>query len=187
MKNQLLNKKILLLVSALFFTTSATSLYAEVNSVTTGESVKKEVSSPKEMSAKVESKDAANLVMNEPSLSTLVIALKAADLMPILEQGQVTIFAPNNDAFAKLPAGTLGALLKPQNKEQLKALLDNHVVMQKLLSNELKDMKIKTINGKELNIVVKDGVITVNGTKVIKSDLSSSNGVVYIIDQVLTP
>jgi uncharacterized surface protein with fasciclin (FAS1) repeats len=98
------------------------------------------------------------------------------------------VFAPTNEAFAALPAGTLESLLKPENKDQLVQILTYHVVSGKVMSTDLKDgMKAKTVQGSEVKIgVSKDGV-TVNDAKVTKADVGASNGVVHVIDKVILP
>lgn len=94
---------------------------------------------------------------------------------------------PTDDAFAKLPAGTVEDLLKPENKEKLVAILTYHVVPGKVMAADVKTMKAKTVNGKELSIKVEDGNVTVDNAKVIKTDVAASNGVIHVIDTVVLP
>lgn len=118
----------------------------------------------------------------------MVQALIAADLVSVLEgQGPYTVFAPTNAAFAKLPAGTLEDLLKPENKAKLAAILTYHVVSGKVLAADVKTMKAKTVNGKELDIKVDGSNVTINGAKVVKTDILGKNGVIHVIDTVLIP
>lgn len=122
------------------------------------------------------------------SFNTLVAAVKAAGLVETLQgKGPFTIFAPTDDAFAKLPAGTVENLLKPENKDQLIAILTYHVVAGKVMAADVKTMEVKTVNGKELTIKVTDGKVTVDSAKVIKTDVAASNGVIHVIDTVVLP
>jgi len=122
------------------------------------------------------------------SFKTLVAALKAAGLVETLQgKGPFTVFAPTDDAFAKLPAGTLDDLLKPENKEKLVAILTYHVVPGKVMAADVKTMMAKTVNGKELGIKVEDGKVMVDNARVVKTDEAASNGVIHVIDTVLLP
>lgn len=119
---------------------------------------------------------------------TLVAALDAAEKTEMLkEDGPFTVFAPNDDAFAKLPEGAVDDLLKPENKEKLAKLLAYHIVKGKVMAADVKTMMAKTANGAELDIKVSDGAVTVNEAKVIKADVAASNGVIHVIDTVLMP
>jgi len=120
--------------------------------------------------------------------NTLVAAVKAADLVETLQgPGPFTVFAPNDEAFAKLPKGTVDDLLKPENKAKLVGILTYHVVAGKVMAADVKTMKAKTVNGQELDIKVADGHVTVGNAKVIKTDVAASNGVIHVIDSVLMP
>jgi uncharacterized surface protein with fasciclin (FAS1) repeats len=133
-------------------------------------------------------KNIVAIAQSNSDFSTLVKALVAANLVSVLEgQGPFTVFAPTNAAFAKLPAGTLESLLKPENKAKLAAILTYHVVSGKVLAADVKTMKAKTVNGKDLDIKVNGSNVTVNGAKVIKTDIVGSNGVIHVIDTVLLP
>ena len=122
------------------------------------------------------------------SFKTLVAALKAASLVETLQgKGPFTVFAPTDQAFAKLPEGTLESLLKPENKEKLASILTYHVVPGKVMAADVKTMKAKTVNGKELSIKVEDGKVTVDNAKVIKTDVAAKNGVIHVIDTVVLP
>jgi uncharacterized surface protein with fasciclin (FAS1) repeats len=122
------------------------------------------------------------------SFKTLVAAVKAAGLVETLQgKGPFTVFAPTDDAFAKLPAGTLEDLLKAENKEKLVAILTYHVVPGKVMAADVKTMKAKTVNGQELSIKVEDGNVTVDKAKVVKTDVTAKNGVIHVIDTVLLP
>jgi uncharacterized surface protein with fasciclin (FAS1) repeats len=133
-------------------------------------------------------KDIVGLAIETESLSTLVAALKAADLVSVLQgEGPFTVFAPTNEAFAALPAGTLESLLLPENKDQLIAILTYHVVGGKIMSTDLADgMKAATVNGAEVTITTMGGA-KVNGANVVAADVLASNGVVHVIDAVILP
>ena len=120
--------------------------------------------------------------------STLVAAVKAANLAETLAgKGPFTVFAPTNEAFAKLPKGTVEELLKPENKEKLTSILTYHVVGAKVMAADVKPGKVKTVNGKEIDVKVADGTVTVDGAKVIKTDIVGTNGVIHVIDTVILP
>ncbi len=120
---------------------------------------------------------------------TLVAAVKAAGLAETLSgPGPFTVFAPTDEAFAKLPAGAVDNLLKPEMKKDLTGVLTYHVVPGALKAADLKDgMKLKTVQGQELTVSVKDGKVMINGANVTIPDVVSSNGVTHVIDAVLMP
>ncbi len=120
--------------------------------------------------------------------TTLVAAVVAAGLAETLSgDGPFTVFAPTNEAFAKLPAGTVEELIKPENKEKLAAILTYHVVAGKALSSDLSDGQlIKTVNGQEVKVSVGDNV-KVDEAVVTTPDLEASNGVIHVIDSVIMP
>jgi uncharacterized surface protein with fasciclin (FAS1) repeats len=122
------------------------------------------------------------------SFKTLVAAVKAAGLVETLQgKGPFTVFAPTDEAFAKLPAGTVESLLKPENKEKLVAILTYHVVPGKVMAADVKTAQVKTVNGKELSVKVADGKVTVDKANVVKTDVAASNGVIHVIDAVVIP
>lgn len=124
----------------------------------------------------------------DSQFSTLVTAIKAAGLVDTLNgPGPFTVFAPTDEAFAKLPAGTLEDLLKPENKAKLAAILTYHVVPGKVMAADVKTSMPKTVNGKALDIKVSDDGVTVNKAKVVKTDIPASNGVIHVVDTVLLP
>jgi uncharacterized surface protein with fasciclin (FAS1) repeats len=116
-----------------------------------------------------------------------VTAVKEAGLVETLSgPGPFTVFAPTDDAFAKLPDGTIPALL--QNKEKLTAILTYHVVSGKVMASDVVNLdSAKTVNGKSLAIKVKDGKVMVDNAMVIKTDIVCSNGVIHVIDAVVLP
>lgn len=121
--------------------------------------------------------------------TTLVAAVTAAGLGETLSgAGPFTVFAPTNAAFAALPAGALDNLLKPEMRKDLTGVLTYHVVSGALRAADLKDgQKLKTVNGKDLLVSVKDGKVMVGGATVTTADAISSNGVTHVIDGVLMP
>lgn len=121
--------------------------------------------------------------------NTLVAAVKAAGLVEALKgPGPFTVFAPTDEAFAKLPAGTLENLLKPENKEQLQKILTYHVVPGKVMAGDVvKLSSAKTLEGGSLTIHSGEGGVMVNNAHVIKTDIAASNGVIHVIDTVLLP
>jgi transforming growth factor-beta-induced protein len=133
---------------------------------------------------------AATAASNNPQLTTLVAAVKAAGLVDTLNgPGPFTIFAPANSAFAKLPAGTVETLVKPENKPTLTSILTYHVIGGQKLSGKdlLKAKSIKTINGERVTIGGSGKNLTINGAKVVLADVQVANGTVFIIDTVLMP
>ncbi len=129
-----------------------------------------------------------NAAANE-SFKTLVAAVKAAGLAETLSgPGPFTVFAPTDEAFAKLPAGTLESLLKPENKSKLVEILTYHVVPGNVKAKDVVGLKdAKTVNGKNVTITVKEGTVFVDGAKVVKTDITSKNGVIHVIDAVILP
>ena len=120
---------------------------------------------------------------------TLVTALKAAGLVDTLNRpGPFTVFAPTDAAFAKLPAGTVQDLLKPENKEKLVAILTYHVVAGDVTAKDVVKMtEAKTLNGKDVKISVQGGKVKINDATVVTADIACSNGVIHVIDSVLIP
>ena len=117
---------------------------------------------------------------------TLVAALEKADLVATLKgAGPYTVFAPTDAAFAKLPEGALENLLKDQDK--LAAVLTYHVVPGKVMSADVKPGKVKTVQGQSLTLATKSGAVLVNDARVIKTDITASNGVIHVIDSVVLP
>jgi len=123
------------------------------------------------------------------SFKTLAAALKAADLVGALKgDGPFTVFAPTDEAFAKLPKGTLESLLKPENKDQLVAILKLHVVPARVsLATALERASAITLSEERVAIAFKDGAVRVNGAKLVAADIGATNGVIHVIDTVLLP
>ena len=129
-----------------------------------------------------------DLVSDSVSFSTLKAALKASELDVTLGQkGVYTIFAPTDEAFDKLPAGTLGKLMLPENKEKLRSLLLYHVIPGQMLAVDLKDGQVKTMNGEKVKFEVKDGKVEIDDAKVFSTDVMANNGVMHSIGNVMIP
>ena len=134
------------------------------------------------------SEDIVAVASGNSDFSTLVAALTAAELVEALQgAGPFTVFAPNNAAFAKLPAGTVDSLLKPENKAKLVAILTYHVVPAKVMAADVKTGEAPSVNGKKLALKADKTGVTVNGAKVVAADLVGSNGVVHVVDTVILP
>ncbi|MBK8475032.1 MAG: fasciclin domain-containing protein [Opitutaceae bacterium] len=134
------------------------------------------------------SKDIVAVASSAGSFNTLVAAVKAAGLAETLQgAGPFTVFAPTDEAFAKLPAGTVESLLLPENKQKLVAILTYHVLAGKVLAADVKTMQAGTVNGQKLPIVVAAGKVTVGGANVVATDVAASNGVIHVIDTVVLP
>lgn len=134
-------------------------------------------------------KDIVDTAVGAGQFNTLVAAVQAADLVDTLKsKGPFTVFAPNDAAFAKLPAGTVENLLKPENKDQLVAILTYHVVPGKIMSSDIAGKKadVATVQGDGLAVDAMSGVM-VNNATVIAADVEASNGVIHVIDTVLLP
>jgi len=128
--------------------------------------------------------------MNDSRFSTLVAAVKAADLVETLKgEGPFTILAPTNEAFAALPEGTVETLLKPESKAQLQAILTYHVIPAKAMAKDVVTMsEAPTVQGSPIQIKVRDGKVILNDSaEVIITDVAASNGVIHAIDTVLLP
>ena len=134
-------------------------------------------------------KDIVDTAVEAGSFSTLVAAVQAAGLVETLKgDGPFTVFAPTDDAFAKLPDGTVENLLKPENKDQLVSILTYHVVPGKVMSSDIagKQLEAETVEGSKLSIDATDGVKVDNAT-VVSADVEASNGVIHVIDTVVLP
>ena len=126
--------------------------------------------------------------VNSKDHTTLVAAVTAAGLVETLSgKGPFTVFAPTNEAFAALPAGTVDTLLKPENRKLLQKVLTYHVVSGDLMAKDLKSGKVATVEGNSVNLQVSKNGVKVNNVTVIKADVNASNGVIHVIDRVLLP
>ncbi|MGF1500403.1 MAG: fasciclin domain-containing protein [Paracoccaceae bacterium] len=135
------------------------------------------------------SKDIVDTAVDAGSFTTLVAAVQAAGLVETLKgEGPFTVFAPTDDAFAALPEGTVEDLLKPENKDQLTAVLTYHVLPGKVMSGDIagQTLDAETVQGSTVAIDATDGV-TVDGATVVSADIEASNGVIHVIDAVILP
>lgn len=135
------------------------------------------------------SSDIVDTAVAAGSFNTLVAAVQAADLVDTLKgDGPFTVFAPTDDAFAALPAGTVEELLKPENKDKLVAILTYHVVPGKIMSGDIagKNVTVETVRGSSVAVNATNGVKVDNAT-VVQADIEASNGVIHVIDAVIMP
>ena len=137
-----------------------------------------------------QSKNIVETAVGNENFSTLVAAVQAAGLVDALAgEGPFTVFAPTNDAFAKLPEGTVETLLKPENKEKLTNILLYHVVPGKVLASDVVKLHEAgtLLEGNKVDIKVEDGKVFVDGAQVTATDIETSNGVIHVIDAVILP
>jgi uncharacterized surface protein with fasciclin (FAS1) repeats len=135
-------------------------------------------------------KDIVDTAASAGSFKTLVAAIEAAGLAETLKgPGPFTVFAPTDEAFAKLPAGTVDELLKPENKDKLVQVLSYHVVPGKVMSDDIAGQKTaaKTVEGSTLEVDASTGTVMVDEAKVVKADIAADNGVIHVIDTVVMP
>ena len=132
--------------------------------------------------------DIVDTAVEAGSFNTLVAAVQAAGLVDTLKgEGPFTVFAPTDEAFAALPAGTVEDLLKPENKDKLVSILTYHVVPGKIMSTDLSDdMMAKTVEGAEIKVDLDNGVM-INDASVVTADIEADNGVIHVIDKVIMP
>jgi uncharacterized surface protein with fasciclin (FAS1) repeats len=137
----------------------------------------------------VPDKDIVEVAVSAGSFKTLVAAVQAAGLVDALKgKGPLTVFAPTDEAFAKLPAGTVENLLKPENKDKLRRVLTYHVVSGKVGAAQVTKMSsAKAVSGDSIKIALKDGKVMVNNATVVTADVGASNGVIHVIDTVILP
>ena len=139
--------------------------------------------------AAVQAKDIVDTAVGAGSFGTLVAAVKAAGLFDTLKgDGPFTVFAPTDDAFKALPAGTVENLLKPENKDQLVKILTYHVIPGKVMAGDIsgKTMSVKTVQGSEVKIDATSDVM-IDKAKVTQADITADNGVIHVIDKVIIP
>jgi uncharacterized surface protein with fasciclin (FAS1) repeats len=134
----------------------------------------------------MEKPDVVAAASSVSELSTLVTAIKAAALVSALQgQGPFTVFAPNNAAFAKLPAGTLDDLLKPENRAKLASILKGHVIKGRVRAADVKAGEVETLEGNDVEIAVRNGKVSFGDATVVATDLTAGNGVIHEIDTVV--
>jgi uncharacterized surface protein with fasciclin (FAS1) repeats len=136
-----------------------------------------------------QTKDIVDTAVAAGSFTTLAKALTAADLVATLKgPGPFTVFAPTDEAFAKLPAGTVENLLKPENKAMLRRVLTHHVVSGKVMAADVvKVSSAKAVSGDMLSIKAGGGTVMVEQARVVKADIAASNGVIHVVDAVMLP
>lgn len=140
------------------------------------------------VSAEGARQDIVDTAVGAGSFNTLVAAIQAAGLVDALKgDGPFTVFAPSDEAFAKLPAGTVESLLKPENKDKLVAILTYHVVSGKIMSGDVKPGLAATLQGSKLKISSKNGALMVDQATIVGVDVAATNGVIHIIDEVIMP
>jgi uncharacterized surface protein with fasciclin (FAS1) repeats len=134
-------------------------------------------------------KDIVDVAVGNGSFNTLVAAVQAAGLVETLKgKGPFTVFAPTDEAFAKLPAGTVESLLEPKNKSKLIEILTYHVVPGKVMAADVVNLtNAKTVQGQDIAIKVMGSKVMVDGANVIATDVAASNGVIHVIDSVILP
>ncbi|MCM3881141.1 MAG: fasciclin domain-containing protein [Vicinamibacterales bacterium] len=139
--------------------------------------------------AAADTKDIVDTAVAAGSFKTLAKALQAADLVATLKSsGPFTVFAPTDEAFAKLPAGTLDTLLKPENKAKLQRILTYHVVSGRVMAADVVKLhSAKAVSGDTITIVANAGGVTVDNAHVVKTDIATTNGVIHVIDTVILP
>ena len=141
------------------------------------------------VSAQAQGKDIVDTAVGAGQFKTLAAALKAAGLVETLKgRGPFTVFAPTDEAFAKLPKGTVEELLKPENKAKLTAILTYHVVPGKVMAADVVKVKdAKTVQGGSIKVNAGNGKVMVDNASVVKTDIAASNGVIHVVDSVLMP
>ena len=139
--------------------------------------------------AQAQGRDIVDTAVGAGQFKTLAAALQAAGLVETLKgAGPFTVFAPTDEAFAKLPKGTIEELLKPENKAKLTAILTYHVVAGKVMASDVVKVKnAKTVQGGSINVNAAGGKVKVDASNVVKTDIAASNGVIHVIDTVLMP
>ena len=177
-------------VVALSLVTAAGQAFAQCSSQAKSECTEKMTA--KETVEEAGEQDIVDTAVAAGSFKTLAAALKAADLVDALKgKGPFTVFAPTDEAFAKLPKGTLETLLKPENKTKLQNILKYHVLSGTVLAKDVKTMSAETLLGQRIDLKVetkgKDTTVTIDGAKVTATDVKATNGVIHVIDTVILP
>lgn len=176
-------------ILSLTLATAATTFLASCGGAPKEETVEETTVEVVEETPAEAPKTVVDIAVGSPDHTTLVAAVTAAGLVETLSgTGPFTIFAPTNAAFAALPAGTVDNLLKPESKDKLTSVLTYHVVAGNVMAADLSDGQVvKTLNGQDLTVSIKDGKVMINGATVTAADLAGSNGVIHVVDAVLLP
>jgi uncharacterized surface protein with fasciclin (FAS1) repeats len=188
--------KVTSLVVALSLVAAAGQAFAQCSSTCSDKQAKSDCTTEKMTSKETVDEageqDIVDTAVAAGSFKTLAAALKAADLVDALKgKGPFTVFAPTDEAFAKLPKGTLETLLKPENKAKLQNILKYHVLSGTVLAKDVKTMSAETLLGQRIDLKVetkgKDTTVTIDGAKVTATDVKATNGVIHVIDTVILP
>ena len=133
--------------------------------------------------------DIVDMAAHTGTFETLVAAVQAAGLVDLLKgDGPFTVFAPTDEAFAKLPEGTVASLLLPENREQLTAILTYHVVSGKVMAEDVMQLtSAKTAEGSTVDITIEGETVMIDGATIVQADVSTTNGVIHVIDSVIMP
>lgn len=168
--------------------TLATGCSAPAAEVPDAESTAAEAAT-EEAAPAADTQDIVDTAVAAGSFETLVAAVKAADLVEVLKgDGPFTVFAPTDEAFAALPAGTVEDLLKPENKDKLQAILKYHVVPGRVAASDVVNLtSADTVQGEQLSISASGDAVMINEAKVVKTDVQCSNGIIHVIDKVVLP
>ena len=171
------------------FCTTFHALGAELATAQKAERLSNQVAELQSELTAATAKDIVDTAVAAGKFNTLVKAVEAAGLADTLKgDGPFTVFAPTDEAFAKLPAGTVENLLKPENKEKLKAILTYHVVAGKVMAADVVKLKTaKTVQGTTVDISTTGGKVKVDNANVVKTDIAASNGIIHVIDAVILP
>jgi uncharacterized surface protein with fasciclin (FAS1) repeats len=147
------------------------------------------VAAASQPAARAQGRDIVDTAVAAGSFKTLAKALEAAGLVDTLKgPGPFTVFAPTDEAFAKLPAGTLEDLLKPENKAKLQRILTYHVVPGRVMAADVvKLQSARAVSGDAIPVLVRGGSVTVDGARVVKTDIVATNGIIHVIDSVILP
>lgn len=189
-------KSLVFLVVSLFFTHAHAEDEMEANFYSSSQRMlnKKEPMhslDPNESSHRystTESKTLRDIVADDPSLTNFNRSLTAADLSKVLnEEASLTVFAPNDEAFAKLSPNAFADLLKPENRDKLYEILAFHIVPGKLTVSEIQQGELKTLNGKPITVKGAQNSLSINSAKIVRGDIAGNNGVIHIIDTVIMP
>ena len=170
--------------------TLAVSLAVLMSAATAVPAMAGSAAKPETMQVAAMKKDIVDTAVGAGSFTTLVAAVQAAGLVDTLKgDGPFTVFAPTDEAFAKLPAGTVESLLKPENKDKLVQILTYHVVPGEVTSAALagKQLSVATVEGSEVAVNGMGSGVTVDGANVVSADIMASNGVIHVIDTVILP
>jgi uncharacterized surface protein with fasciclin (FAS1) repeats len=184
-------KTTLVSMFALTLVASAGTVYGQCSTPCTDKATKAEcptMTAREVVEEAGDKKDIVDTAVAAGSFNTLAAALKAAGLVDALKgKGPFTVFAPTDEAFAKLPKGTVETLLKPENKAKLTAILKYHVVSGNVMAKDVKSGSVETLAGQRIDLVAEKGNVTVDKAKVTKTDIEATNGVIHVIDTVILP